>query len=94
MNVEAEESGREHGLTAVEKHELRCCHMRPRGAWAEEDPAKKAQEVQRSLTSAAWLAGAIGRSLKKGMDDGFARGSTWLALAAWRHAVCPSVSSD
>lgn len=34
VNVEAEESGREHGLPAVEKHELRCCHMRPRGAWA------------------------------------------------------------
>lgn len=38
--MEAEESGRENGLTGVEKHDLKCCHMRPRVAWAQEDPTK------------------------------------------------------
>lgn len=32
------------GSRGVEKHDLRCCHMRPRGAWAQEDPAKTSQE--------------------------------------------------
>lgn len=60
VSVEAEESGREKGLTAVEKHDLRCCHMRPRGAWAQEDPAKTVEHVQCRLTTATWLARASG----------------------------------
>lgn len=74
------------GSRGVEKHDLQCCHMRPRGAWAQEDPAKTSQEVHCSLATGTWLARALGGLLQG--DDGFARGNTWLALAAWRHAGC------
>lgn len=75
------------GSRGVEKHDLGCCHMRPRGAWAQEDPAKTRQEEGAVPHGDCDMTGqGVGR-FSQG-DDGFARGNTWLALAAWRHAGC------
>lgn len=86
--MEAEESGRENGLTGVEKHDPRCCHMRPRVAWAQEDPTKKRPRrwVQCSLADCDMVGqGVVGSP--KGMM-GLPEETHGLALAAWRHAVC------